>query len=131
MNLHTILPALEDLIGPTHVLKATGGFARSAIWRQMLADVFDREVIVPEEIESSCFGAAMLGLFALGEIDSLDVVAKRIGATHRHLPDPTAAATYARLAPLFTAIPERLVAQYAAIAAFQSEAGGVADTRPR
>ena len=67
MNLHTILPAVEAVIGHTHVIKATGGFARSPMWRQMLADVFDRTVVVPESIESSCFGAAMLGLFALGD----------------------------------------------------------------
>ncbi len=124
MNLRTILPALEDLVGRTRVLKATGGFARSATWRQMLADVFDREVLVPEEIESSCFGAAMLGLVAVGELDSLDAIAARVGTTHRHVPDATAVARYARLLPIFAALPERLKAQYAALAAFQREATG-------
>ena len=119
MNLHTILPAIEDLIGRTRVIKATGGFARSPMWRQMLADVFDREVVVPESIESSCFGAAMLGLFALGDLKSLDEVAALVGATHRHRPDAQAAAAYARLAPIFAALPRQLEAQYRAITAFQ------------
>ncbi len=119
MNLYTILPAVEALVGRTHVIKATGGFARSPMWRQMLADVFDREVVVPESIESSCFGAAMLGLYALGEIESLDDVAALVGSTHRHTPDARAAATYARLAPVFASLPLALTAQYAAIAAFQ------------
>ena len=123
MNLHTILPAVEALIGPTHVIKATGGFARSPIWRQMLADVFDREVIVPESFESSCFGAAMLGLFALGEMASLHEVAALIGATHRHVPQPKAAAVYARLAPIFSALPRQLEEQYRAISAFQRDGG--------
>ena len=123
MNLHTILPAVESLIGRTRVIKATGGFARSPMWRQMLADVFDREVVVPESIESSCFGAAMLGLFALGEMKSLDEVAGLIGATHRHVPDPAAAAVYARLAPIFSALPRQLEAQYRAIADFQRDLG--------
>ncbi len=122
MNLHTILPAVEALIGRTHVIKATGGFARSPMWRQMLADVFDREVVVPESIESSCFGAAMLGLFALGEMASLDEVASLVGATYRHTPDAAAAAVYARLSPIFAAIPKQLEAQYRAITAFQSDA---------
>ncbi len=121
MNLHTILPAVESLIGRTTLIKATGGFARSPMWRQMLADVFDREVIVPENIESSCFGAAMLGLYALGELRSLDEVAGLVGASHRHVPDAEAARTYARLAPIFAAIPLQLEAQYAAIAAFQRD----------
>jgi gluconokinase len=121
MNLQTILPAVEALTGPTHVIKATGGFARSAMWRQMLADVFDREVVVPESIESSCFGAAVLGLFALGEIAALEDVAGLIGATHRHRPDPDDAAIYRRLAPIFSALPRRLENEYRAIAAFQRD----------
>lgn len=122
MNLHTILPAVEALIGRTHVIKATGGFARSPMWRQMLADVFDREVIVPESIESSCFGAAMLGLYAIGTLKSLDEVAPLIGATYTHRPEPAAAVVYARLAPIFASLPRQLEAQYRAIAAFQREA---------
>ncbi len=121
MNLHTILPAVEAVIGHTHVIKATGGFARSPMWRQMLADVFDRTVVVPESIESSCFGAAMLGLFALGLMASLDDVAPLIGVTHTHLPDAQAAAVYKRLAPIFAALPRQLEEQYGAIAAFQRE----------
>lgn len=123
MNLHTILPAVEALVGRTKVIKATGGFARSPMWRQMLADVFDREVVVPESIESSCFGAAMLGLFAIGAMRSLDEVAGLVGATHVHAPDPSAAAVYARLAPIFGALPRQLEEQYRAIAAFQSDEG--------
>ncbi len=121
MNLHTILPALEAVIGRTQVVKATGGFARSPMWRQILADVFDREVVVPESIESSCFGAAMLGLFALGEMKSLDEVAALVGSTHRHRPDAKAAAVYARLAPIFAALPRQLEEQYRAITAFQRD----------
>ena len=119
MNLHTILPAIEAVIGRTRVIQATGGFARSPMWRQMLADVFDRAVVVPESIESSCFGAAMLGLFALGELSSLEEVAGLIGATFRHEPESDAAATYARLAPIFAAIPQLLEEPYRAIAEFQ------------
>ena len=121
MNLLTILPAVEAVIGRTRVLKATGGFARSAMWRQMLADVFDRDVVVPESIESSCFGAAMLGLLAIGELASLEAVDDLIGATFEHRPEPAAAATYARLAPIYTELPRLLQAQYAAIAAFQRD----------
>ena len=122
MNLYTILPAIEDLIGHAHVIKATGGFARSPMWRQMLADVFDRDVVVPESIESSCFGAAMLGLFALGELHALEDVTRLVGAAHHHAPDPACVAIYDRLMPIFTALPRQLADQYRAIAAFQQSA---------
>jgi gluconokinase len=120
-NLYSILPAVEELVGPMRSIKATGGFARSALWRQILADVFDREVIVPESFESSCLGAAVLGLYALGRVASLDVISAMVGATHRHSPIPQNAAIYRRLLPVYLSIPKKLEQEYRAIAALQNE----------
>jgi len=121
-NLYSILPAMESLMGRVRTIKATGGFARSGLWRQMMADVFDREVVVPESFESSCLGAAVLGLYALGRVDSLDVVAGMVGATHRHAPIESSVAVYSRLLPIFLALPSKLEAEYGKIAAFQQDA---------
>lgn len=120
-NLYSILPAVEALIGPTQTLKATGGFARSGLWRQLLADIFNREVVVPESFESSCLGAAVLALYALGRINSLNVVGDMVGATHRHSPIVENVAVYQRLLPIYLAIPIKLEAEYNTIAAFQRE----------
>ncbi|MFC5473241.1 gluconokinase [Paraherbaspirillum soli] len=121
-SLYSILPAVEGLIGPTTRMMATGGFARSALWRQMMADIFEREVVVPESVESSCLGAAVLGLYALGRIASLEAVAEMVGATHQHLPDPDNVALYARLWPIYAAIPKQLEQQYRELAQFQRSA---------
>lgn len=118
-NLYSILPAVESLVGTSQSIKATGGFARSGLWRQMMADVFNREVVVPESFESSCLGAAVLGLYALGRVDSLDVVAGMVGSTHRHSPIRKNVALYQRLLPIFLAIPVQLESQYRQIAEFQ------------
>ena len=118
-NLYSILPAMEEAIGKVDLIKATGGFARSGLWRQMMADVFDRTVIVPESFESSCLGAAVLGLYALGRIDSLDAVADMVGATHRHTPIEQNVAVYRELLPIFLSIPVKLDDEYRSIAAFQ------------
>jgi gluconokinase len=122
-NLYSILPAVEELVGPMRSIKATGGFARSALWRQILADVFDREVIVPESFESSCLGAAVLGLYALGRVASLEVISGMVGATHRHSPISQNAVIYRRLLPIYLSIPKKLEQEYGAIAAFQNEFG--------
>lgn len=118
-SLFSILPTVQALIGPTRTIKATGGFARSGLWRQMLADVFDREVVVPESFESSCLGAAVLALYALGEVDGLDVVEDMVGATHRHSPIAENAAVYSQLTPIYMSIPAKLEEEYAQLAAFQ------------
>lgn len=119
LNLHGILGIVESLVGPTRSVRATGGFARSATWRQIVADVFGREVTIPRDHESSCLGAAVLGLWALGRADSLEVVASMVGTTTRHEPVAAHVATYARLGKIFQSLPPRLHAQYRALAAFQ------------
>ncbi|WP_184013403.1 gluconokinase [Glaciimonas immobilis] len=120
-SLYSILPAVEELIGPTQRIMATGGFARSALWRQMMADIFDREVVVPESVESSCLGAAVLGLLALGRISSLEAIADMVGSTHHHQPNPVNVAIYKKLWPIYAAIPVQLAQQYRALAAFQRQ----------
>jgi gluconokinase len=120
-SLYSILPAVEELIGPTTHMMATGGFARSALWRQMMADIFEREVVVPESVESSCLGAAVLGLYALGKIDALDAIGGMVGATHRHLPIPENVALYRRLWPIYAALPKQLEQQYRQLSQFQRE----------
>jgi gluconokinase len=120
-NLYSILPALEDLVGPTRRMMATGGFARSALWRQMMADIFNREVMVPESVESSCLGAAVLGAYALGLVDSLEAISGMVGSSHHHKPEADAVKVYGRLQPIFAAIPAKLENEYHAIAAFQRE----------
>ena len=120
-SLYSILPAVEGLIGPTTHMMATGGFARSALWRQMMADIFEREVVVPQSVESSCLGAAVLGLYALGKVDSLDVIGAMVGSTHRHVPIAENVALYRRLWPIYAAIPKLLEQQYRQLSQFQRE----------
>ena len=52
-NLYTVYLALIEVMNETpSTIKATGGFAKSDVWRQMMADIFDTELIVPESYES-------------------------------------------------------------------------------
>ena len=61
---------MRDAGNEVHEIRATGGFARSALWRQMLADVLGMPVGYPAGHEGSAFGAALLGMQALGMVDS-------------------------------------------------------------
>lgn len=49
-----------------HVVMASGGFAKSDVWLQMAADIFQMEIVVAETVESAAWGAVMLGFEALG-----------------------------------------------------------------
>jgi gluconokinase len=120
-NLYSVLLALEELMGTPKKIQASGGFARSPLWRQMMADIFNREVTVPESYESACLGAAVLGLYALERIDSLTVVAQMVGSTHHHHPIPAHVDVYAQLIPIYLSLPIKLQEEYQRIATFQRE----------
>ncbi|GJM75975.1 hypothetical protein HMSSN036_81910 [Paenibacillus macerans] len=118
-NLYTVLLAMEEQIGRPRKIQATGGFARSPLWRQMLADIFDQQVVIPESIESSCLGAAVLGLYALGEIDSFDIVKSMVGGTYMHSPNAKHTAVYKQILPIYIRISRKLEEEYEAIAKLQ------------
>jgi xylulokinase len=53
-------------------IRLSGGGARSAFWRQMLADVFGKQVAVLENQEGSAYGAALLAAVGTGEYASVE-----------------------------------------------------------
>ena len=93
-------------------LRATGGFARSPLWRQMLADTLGMDVSFPEGHEGSSFGAALLGMQALGLVPSIDVAADMVRISDTVRPDPAASATYAALRPVFAELYNALMPTY-------------------
>lgn len=119
LNLRQVLALLEAVAGRTHHLHASGGFAQSAFLRQLLADVFDRPVMIPQSIESACLGAAILGLYALQAVPSLDVASALAGQAAVLQPDAAAAAVYRQVLPVFTRVQAALAQEYDAVARLQ------------
>lgn len=50
-------------------IRASGGFARSEVWCQIMADILGVPVHIPKVVESSGLGAAQLGLFAMNNCE--------------------------------------------------------------
>lgn len=120
-NLYTVLLALQEHIGVPKKIHATGGFARSQLWRQIMADIFNQEVHVPESVESSCLGAAILGLYSLGKVESLNVVSKMVGASHHHTPNQEHVPVYQEMYGIYARLSRLLKEEYDSIAAFQKK----------
>lgn len=119
-NLYTVYSALTDSMdNQVTRVKATGGFAKSAVWRQMMADIFEVEVVVPESHESSCLGACILGLYATGKIQSFEEVSDMIGSSFKHTPNVEAASTYKELKPIYINLFKALKENYTEIANYQ------------
>jgi len=52
--------AAERLCGQITSLQLVGGAGKSDVWPQMIADMLDRPVLVSQQTESACYGAAKL-----------------------------------------------------------------------
>jgi xylulokinase len=59
---------------PLSSVRASGGGAKSAFWRQLLADILGKRVVTLETQEGSAYGAALLALAGTGEYGSVTEV---------------------------------------------------------
>lgn len=122
-NLYSVMLALQELIGEPKKIHASGGFVRSKLWCQIMADVFGRPVTIPESYESSCLGAVVLGLYAIGEIDQLEEVEDMVGTTNDIEPNPKNAKIYEELMSIFLSISRKMEEDYHRIAEYQRKIG--------
>ncbi len=89
--------------------KLAGGGARSPLWRQIVADVFDAPMRVEPEGRGPAFGAAMLGAVASGLFASVEEAVEITAAPHQTV-EPSGAgvaaldAAYARYRGLYPAL---------------------------
>ena len=101
LQLALVLAAMREAGLELTELRATGGFARSPFWRQLLADVLDTPVGFPAGEQGSAAGAALLGHLALGNLGSVDEAADLVHIAEVVHPDPDTARFYRDLLPHF------------------------------
>jgi xylulokinase len=97
-SLRDCLHIIEELGINVESVTASGGGAKSAFWRQMLADSFEKQIRVLESQEGSAYGAAILGMVGTGEFESVPAACKALIRTQSTLvPRPHASAAYRSL----------------------------------
>lgn len=109
LQLALVLASMRSADLQVHEVRATGGFTRSTLWRQMLSDVLDLQVSFSDTPQGSALGAGLVGMAALGLIDSMDDAADLVSAASTVRPDPAAAATYAAILPVFSDLRDALL----------------------
>ncbi len=87
-NLLSINALLAEQTAPTHVIHANGGFAQSAFWVQMLADMAGVPVRLNATNESGAIGAILLALTATGHYPTLDAASASVNFGKTYEPDP-------------------------------------------
>jgi len=112
------LDIVEGLGVAVSSVRASGGGAKSAFWRQLLASVLNRRVVTLETQEGSAYGAALLALAGSGDGGSVEDVCKvAIRETDSVSPCPADAAVYQKGHGTYQALYPALRPIYAQIAA--------------
>jgi xylulokinase len=89
------LNIMRGLNVPIEQIRATGGGGRSALWRQMQADIYGTEVVTLAAEEGPAYGAALLAGVGTGVFANVnDAVDKCVSVTGSTQPDPEAQARY-------------------------------------
>lgn len=112
-NLEIILEALRKEI-PIEEITIIGGGAKGPVWRQIMADIYDANMLVPAVIEeASSMGAAVTGGVGVGLFDSFEVVNDFIDINEVHYPNQQAVQAYEPFKKLFEASYKALKPVYA------------------
>jgi xylulokinase len=108
------LDIIEQMGVQVDSVRVSGGGARSAFWRQMLANVFAKRVVTLETQEGSAYGAALLALVGTGVYSSVPEVCKTVIREVESIsPQPDAAQLYAASHPIYKSLYPALQAFYA------------------
>ncbi len=87
----------------------------------MMSDVLGSPVAVPNTIEGSGAGAALLGMLAVGEIRDFSSVHNWVQVRHTLQTDLKAFEVYRQLTTIYSRVYHQLKDEFDAIAAFQQQ----------
>lgn len=101
-NLRHILDILRGQGAKVEAMRIIGGGGQSALWRQILADVYNLPILRPSlSAEATALGAAIAGGVGVGLYPDYSVVRQLIPVTEAEKPDPATRARYDTLYELF------------------------------
>jgi xylulokinase len=112
------LDIIEELGVAVSSVRASGGGAKSAFWRRLLASILNKRVVTLETQEGSAYGAALLALAGSGEYASVpDVCRAAIRETDSVSPNAPEAELYAKGHRIYQSLYPALRPMYAQVGA--------------
>lgn len=118
-RMYSIFDALREVTGQPREVRTTGGFTKSPLWVQILADVFGECLSIPEVHEASSFGAAFLAMLGLGLAKDIADIQKLVRIVHRYEPDEGRHQRHQYFFDLYMRLYWHLQDQFAEIASIQ------------
>lgn len=120
-NIYSVMLTMREVTGEPKTIMATGGFSRSKVWCQMMADIFETPVHVPVAFESGTLAAMFLAKMALGEAEELSEINQYIGDVTTYNPNPKNFDHYRAMMKIFINVTRDLKHDFSDIANFQRE----------
>lgn len=112
MNLGLIVNIFRQHV-PIDAITVIGGGAKSAVWRQMMADIYGCRVESLNFLEeATSMGAAVIGGVAVGLFKDFEVINRFINVDHVSQPNPENQTRYGRLSPVLEKSYRALVEVY-------------------
>jgi xylulokinase len=119
LNMRLILDALRGQGVQIEAMRLIGGGAKSATWRQILADTYELPILLPKlAAEATALGAAIAGGVGVGLFPDFSVAHQLIPTQAAEQPNPDSIRRYNALYPLFQqayAVLEPIFEQLAAL----------------
>jgi xylulokinase len=115
-SLRDCLDVMTSLDVTASEVRAAGGGARSALWRQILADVLEKPIATLGLDEGPAFGAALLAGVGTGAWSSVEEAASLVTVASRALPDRTAAALHRERIAIYRELHQRVAPLYRRVA---------------
>lgn len=118
-RMKSVLDSLEEVTGKANEIRVSGSFTHSPVWLQILSDVLGRNIHVPDVDEGAAYGAAILGFYVIGDLNSLDEVSDLINIKQIYKPDIANTETYTQLYEIYMQIYWNLQKSFTDISNFQ------------
>jgi gluconokinase len=111
--------ALIDVGVQVRQIIASGGFTKSQLWLQVMADALNRELSVPVWGETSALGAALWALLGAGRVDTLEKLGEFVGFGRSCRPNQESVDIYDRIYPVYMKLYHHLGEAFEEVAELQ------------
>jgi gluconokinase len=119
-SLNSVMEALKDF-GDVKDIRVSGSFTKSALWLQILSDILNEELILPDNSEGAAYGAAVLGFISSGRMNSIRDTKSLVHAKTIYTPAAENRKTYDELFHIFKRLYVNLQAEFSEITTYQNK----------
>ena len=118
-RLKSVYQVLSEISEEVREIRASGGFARSPFWPQIIASVLNQNLVVPSWAETSSLGAAFWAMLGAGAVQTLEEAAATVPVHYVCQPSEEDRPTYEALYQIYERLYRAVSPIFESISALQ------------